>query len=175
MWFGIFPQFASHTLPWCLLYVLFPCVLTSPHRTNNAMMETERKCTSGQDTRWTKSLQIKMGNTVTWNTTQWWMQEVNRLTFTTSFLQKCFISAVLSSSLLGRFISHPVIWHNAENTLFTLEVFPPTAGSNPRDVKPLVQKNLLLLPISYCIIHSFVVNRSVYIILEKPKKWSCSQ
>lgn len=32
VWFGILPQFASRAPPWCLLYVLFPCDLTTPHK-----------------------------------------------------------------------------------------------------------------------------------------------
>lgn len=58
-----------------------------------------------------------------------------------------------------------MIWHNAENTLFTLEVFPSTAGLDPGDVKPLVEK-----PISYCIVHSFMVNHSCVYYLRKAKK-----
>lgn len=77
----------------------------------------------------------------------------------------------LPSWLLGRFSSHPVIWHNADNTLFTLEVFPPTVGSDPGDMKPLLEKNPLAIAL-YVPLWWTVVE---YIILKRPKKLSCSQ
>lgn len=50
-----------------------------------------------------------------------------------------FCFSPLPDCLTG-FFSHPVIWHNAENTLFTHEMFPPAAGSDPGDMKPLIEK-----------------------------------
>lgn len=161
------------------------------------MAEIELKCTSGQDT---KSLQIKMGNTETWNTPQRWMQEANSLTFTISFLQKCLISAVSSdvlganlqmsveSILHGRSLrellvevadfcftplpdclagfSHTLWFGTTQKTHYLLlKRFLLQRAQIQRDVKPLVEKNLLLLLLSYCIRHSFVVNCSVYCIL----------
>lgn len=97
LWFGILPQFASRTLCWCLLYFLFPCDLTSPHRTSNATMETERKCTSSQHTGWSRSLQFKMGNTVTWNPTLTNSGGQSFDFYNISFLYKCLISEVMNT------------------------------------------------------------------------------